>query len=99
MLQITGAATDAIRQIRAQSDAPEEAAVRIQLMAAGQEQGLGFAFTEQPDESDQKVADEEDIEIYVAGDLVEPLSGAVIDAQPTEQGTQLLVREQETPGS
>lgn len=99
MLQITGAAQDAMRQMRSQSEAPEEAAIRIQLMSAGEQQGLGLAFTSGPEQDDAQVADEDDLKVYVSPDLVEPLSDAVIDAQATDQGTQLLVREQETPSA
>ena len=94
MLQITEAATEVIRGLRAQSEADDVKAVRIQLVP-GEEQSLGLSFAAGPRETDEPIAQEPDIEVYLSEDLVEPLSDAVIDAETTPQGAQLTVRQQE----
>lgn len=98
MLQVTEAAVGVIRQIR--TDTPgvsDEAKARIQLVASEQEEqpGLGFGFSDEPIDGDHKVADQEDIEVFLAPELVEPLAAAIVDAVPGDQGQQLVLREQE----
>lgn len=101
MLQVTEAAVGVIRQIR--TDTPgvsDEAKARIQLVASEQEEqpGLGFGFSDEPIEGDHKVAEDEAIQVFLAPELVEPLSAAVVDALPDSEGQQLVLREQEGDG-
>lgn len=101
MLQITEAAVGVIRQIR--MDTPgvsDEAKARIQLVASEEQEqpGLGFGFSDEPIEGDRKVAGEEDMEVFLAPELIEPLAAAVVDAVPDAQGQQLVLREQEGQG-
>ena len=101
MLQVTEAAVGVIRQIR--MDTPgvsDEAKARIQLVASGEEEqpGLGFGFSDEPIEGDHQVADKEDIQVFLAPELVEPLSAAVVDAVPGAEGQQLVLREQDVEG-
>jgi Fe-S cluster assembly iron-binding protein IscA len=96
MLQITDAAMNILRQVRAQSEAPEEAAARFALTTEGGQQSIAFMFAEDPIEGDHKVADDGELEVYVAPELVDPLTGAVVDATSTERGPELMLREQES---
>lgn len=97
MLEVTEAAVGVIRQIR--TDTPgvsDEAKARIQLVASGEEQpGLGFGFSDDPIEGDHAVVEQEDIQVFLAPELVEPLAAAVVDAVPGDEGQQLVLREQE----
>lgn len=96
MLRITNEALGLMKEMRDQTpDVSEEASVRIQLIASEGQQGLGFGFAEDPIEGDHKVADQEGFEVYLAPELVEPLAEAMIDATATDQGTQLVLREQD----
>ncbi|HEX6207829.1 MAG TPA: iron-sulfur cluster biosynthesis protein [Actinomycetota bacterium] len=101
MLEVTEAAVGVIRQIR--MDTPgvsDEAKARIQLVASGEEEqpGLGFGFSDEAIEGDHKVAEKEDIQVFLAPELVEPLSAAVVDAVPAAEGQQLVLREQDVEG-
>lgn len=101
MLEVTEAAVGVIRQIR--TDTPgvsDEAKARIQLVATGEEEqpGLGFGFSDEPIEGDHQVVQQGDIEVFLAPELVEPLSAAVVDAVPGTEGQQLVLREQEGEG-
>lgn len=98
MLEVTEAAVGVIRQIR--TDTPgvsDEANARIQLVASGEEEqpGLGFGFSDEPIEGDHKVVEQEDIQVFLAPELVEPLAAAIVDAVPADEGQQLVLREQE----
>lgn len=99
MLQVTEAAMGALKALRTESEASDDAAARFQLMTAGGRQGIGFAFPEDPIEGDQKVADDGGLQVYVAPELAEPLSGAVVDARNSEAGTELFLRDQAAPGT
>lgn len=97
MLQVTDQALTVLHQMRADTpEVPDSAAVRLQLMSTGEgEPGLGFGFAEQPGEEDQKVAGNEEIDVFVAPELVEPLGQAVVDTVETDDGKQLVLKEQE----
>ena len=98
MLQITDAAMGVLREVRASSEAPEDASARFALTTQEGQQGIGFMFSTDPVEGDKKVADDGELEVYVAPELLEPLGGAVVDATATDQGTELVLRERESPG-
>lgn len=102
MLQVTDAAIGVLRQIRDDSpEAPEGSAVRLQLTSVGEEPGLGFGFSDEPLEGDQKVVEKSELDVYLAPELVEPLAHAVVDTVPTDQGDQLVLKTQgeESAGS
>jgi hypothetical protein len=94
MLKITDNAADVLRQVREETRAPEEAAVRIQLVPdeARRHEVIGFAFTVQPEPEDQPVA--EDPKVVVAPELAAPLATSVLDTRETDSGTELELREQ-----
>ena len=100
MLQVTDAAIGILKQMRDETpEAPDGAAVRLQLTSVGEEPGLGFGFSEEPQDGDQTVVEHEEIHVYLAPELVEPLADAVVDAVDTDEGEQLILKSRgEGPG-
>jgi len=93
MLQVTDAAIGILKQMRDDTpEAPDGAAVRLQLTSVGEEPGLGFGFSEEPQEGDLTVAEHEEIKVYLAPELVEPLAEAVVDTVDTDEGEQLVLK-------
>ncbi len=95
MLQITEAAENAIRMLRAGSELPESTALRIATIPAD-EGGveIAFAFTEGPDEGDLTVSEKEDFRVYLAPDLIEPFENAALEATADDEGIELMLRTQ-----
>jgi Fe-S cluster assembly iron-binding protein IscA len=93
MLQITEAAENAIRMLRAGSELPDSTALRIATIP-GDEGGvdIAFAFTEGPDEGDLTVSEKEDFRVYLAPDLAEPFENAALEATADEEGIELMLR-------
>jgi Fe-S cluster assembly iron-binding protein IscA len=95
MLQVTPTAAAILKQARDRTGIDSNAAVRLkpaeQPGRTDNEKLIGLDFTEKPEDGDQTI-EQEDLKLYVASDLVEPLSERVLDAETTEQGTQLLFR-------
>lgn len=100
MLQVTDAAIGVLKQMRDDTpEAPQSAAVRLQLTSVGEEPGLGFGFSEEPQDGDQTIVEHEEIKVYLAPELVEPLADAVVDTVPTDDGDQLVLKSRgEAPG-
>lgn len=100
MLQVTESAIDVLKDMRDQApEASQSAAVRLQLTSVGEEPGLGFGFSDEPQEGDQPVVEHEEIHVYLAPELIEPLADAVVDTVDTDQGEQLILKSRgETPG-
>jgi iron-sulfur cluster assembly protein len=95
MLQVTEAAAAVVESTREQVGAPEGTGVRIQLTQTddGQE-GIGLAFREGPEQGDE-VTEQAGIRVFVQSDLTDTLSEATLDARATDEGTELVVRQQE----
>lgn len=95
MLQVTPTAAAILKQARDRTGMGSNAAVRLkpaeQPGRTDSEKLIGLDFTEDPEDGDQTI-EQEDLKLYVASDLVEPLSERVLDAETTERGTQLLFR-------
>ena len=91
MLRITQQAASVLSQIRAGAGAPDNYGVRFfaQSTTEGGAQ-VGLDFVEQPAEGDQ-VSKQENLPVYVAADVAEPLSEAVVDARPTDGVPQLVI--------
>lgn len=96
MLQVTEAAVNVLKDLRRDAEVPGDAAIRIQMMQSEQDarQGIGFIFVEGPEQGDEVVAEQEDMSVFVSSDLATPLSEAVLDAQPTDGGAMLVLRDQ-----
>ena len=95
MLQITEAAEAALRKIRGENDFPDSAALRIAAVRTPEGgTGIGFAFTDGPEEGDETVSDKADFRVYLSPDLVEGFSGAALDATASDEGIELELRSQ-----
>jgi Fe-S cluster assembly iron-binding protein IscA len=102
MLQITDTAEGAIKRIRQENDVPETAALRIAPVPAPDGSvGVGFTFTESPEEGDQTIADRDDFRVYLASELAGPFDDAELNATIAEDSIELELRTQgglEAPG-
>jgi Fe-S cluster assembly iron-binding protein IscA len=94
MLQITESAAGLLKQVRADNNLPESAALRIQPVDTPQhgQADIGFTFTSGPESQDQTITDQPDLHVYVAPELATPLSEAVLDTVETPGGTELQLR-------
>jgi Fe-S cluster assembly iron-binding protein IscA len=94
MLQVSENAVAALENIRSTEGVPESYGVRV---SGGQEAGgdivISLAFVETPAEADQ-VTEQAGTEIYVAPEVAEPLSAAVMDVHDSDDGLQLVIRPQ-----
>ena len=91
MLRITHQAAALLNQIRAGAGAPDSHGVRFfaQPAAQGGTQ-VGLDFVAQPAEGDL-VSKQEDLSVFVAADVAEPLAQAVVDAKPVNGAPQLVL--------
>ncbi len=93
MLQVTEAAAAVLGSMREQAGAPEEAGVRIQRARTDEGQEvIGLAFRDAPDDGDA-ITEQAGVRVFVEGDLTQMLDEAVLDARPTEDGAELVVRQ------
>jgi Fe-S cluster assembly iron-binding protein IscA len=94
MLQITEAAETVIKQVRAESQLPESATLRLTQVPAPDGVGIGLTFTDAPQEGDQTISRGDDFTVYLSSELTGPLDNAVLEAAPPEQGGGLTIRAQ-----
>jgi Fe-S cluster assembly iron-binding protein IscA len=94
MLQITPSAQGLLKQVRADNNLPESAALRIQAVESPEkgEAEIGFTFTAGPEDQDQTVSDQPDLQVFVAPELATPLDEAVLDTVETPGGSELQLR-------
>lgn len=98
MLQITDTAASAFREILAQEDIPGNA---IRIASETQEdgrEGISLVAVDQPAPTDAP-AEAPGVQVVVAPELADSLEDAVLDARPSEQGTEFFFRPQEPPAS
>jgi Fe-S cluster assembly iron-binding protein IscA len=96
MLQITDAAETALRRIRLETDVPEDATVRIgPIETPDGVVGIGFAFTDGPEDGDQKISETEDFQVYMAHDLAARLTEAALEVTADMEGITLQLRTQD----
>lgn len=92
MLQMTDRAADLLRNLRRDAELPNEAGVRVFTQTADSgEPTLALGFAPDPSPGDQ-VADHEGLRLFVAPELAEPLSGAVMDVMAGDGESQLVFR-------
>ena len=95
MMQITPSAEGMLRQIRQDADFPETAAVRIAPIGIPEgRMGIGFAFTDGPEDDDQVLSTKLDFRVFLSGRLAETLAEAALDATSNEEGITLELRTQ-----
>ena len=93
MLQISQSAATAVENLRAAQGIPETHAVRLSGGSDGTGQPVvSIEFVETPREADQ-VTEQSGTQVYVAPEIAEPLSDAVMDVQDLGDGPQLMFRE------
>ena len=91
-MQVTEAAVAVIGSIREQVGAPPDAALRIQRTETPEgEIALGLAFIEAPPPSDATL-ERSGITVCIERELEDTLSEAVLDAQSTDDGAELVMR-------
>jgi Fe-S cluster assembly iron-binding protein IscA len=95
MLQVSDTAAMAFRAFL---DTESEAnAIRLELTRMPEDESvtaIRFAAVDAPSEGDVQ-ASASDVEVFVAPELNEPLSNAVIDTQMTPDGAELVIRRRE----
>lgn len=92
MLQMTDRAADLLRNLRDEAQLPESAGVRIYSETASSgEPTLSIGFTPDPMPADQ-VADHAGLRLFVAPEIADPLSGAVMDVIADNGESQLVFR-------
>jgi Fe-S cluster assembly iron-binding protein IscA len=92
MLQMTDRAADLLRNLRNDAQLPESAGVRVYSETAPSgEPTLSIGFTPEPMPSDQ-VTDHAGLRLFVAPEIAEPLSGAVMDVIAENGESQLIFR-------
>ena len=91
MLQVTQEATTILKEARNRSGAPPEAGLRVGAEGSGENKIVQLSFQKDPEPTDQTI-ETPDLPVYVADELVEPLSDRVLDVKATPQGTQLVLR-------
>lgn len=93
MLELTSSAAATLAGARSQIGLPDHFGVRI-FRGATPDARSAFEldFVEEPQEGDQ-VGEMQDTRFFVAPEVAEPLTGAVLDTEETEQGRQLVLRQ------
>jgi len=98
MLTLTPVASEAIRQLSAQTDDPESTGIRI---SPGPETPDGTALeltlVEEPEPEDEKV-DDDGATVYLEPHVAGFLDDKVLDAQVDEGRVTFLVRDDDIPG-
>lgn len=94
MLRVSENAAAALENVRSAEGIPESYGVRL---SGGQQPSgdvvIDVAFVEAGEDTDQ-VTEQSGTDVYVAPELAEPLSTAVMDVQDSETGLQLVFRPQ-----
>jgi Fe-S cluster assembly iron-binding protein IscA len=97
MLTLTPIASEAIRQLSAQTDDPESTGVRISPGPETPEgTALELALVSEPGPDDEKI-DEDGATVYLEPHVAGFLDDKVLDAQVDEDRVTFLVRDDEAP--
>ena len=97
MLQVTHAAATQVAAARQAQGLPETAGLRVfGEPQPGGGMALGLTFAAVPAEDDE-VTEQEGTQIFLAPEVVGPLSSAALDVEETPDGAKLVLTEQD-PG-
>lgn len=93
MLKVTSDAATLLKSSRSSAGASEDVGVRFFVAEVAQDgkTRIGFEFVPAPQPQDE-VAEQEGLPVYVAPELTEALGDATVDAQPTGEGGQLILK-------
>ncbi len=97
MLQVTDTAALAVKSFL-EDERTQGSALRLELSApddGSSSPAIRFTPVEAPAPGDV-LAEAADVDIFVSSDLSDPLSDALLDARVTPEGTELVLRTQET---
>ena len=94
MLQVSDSAVAVLEEARTAQDLPDTLGIRIsgQATQAGEIEVL-LGFSEEPSENDE-VTEQAGTRIFVAQEIAEPLSDAMLDIEDTPSGPQLAIKAQ-----
>ena len=93
MLQITDSAASAFRDILEREEVRGQAIRLVPERRSDGEGGISLEAIDQPAPADAE-AEAEGVRVVVAQELASTLDDAVLDAKPTEQGTEFFIRSQ-----
>lgn len=92
MLQMTDRAADLLRNLRHEAQLPDDAGVRVfSETATSGEKTLSLGFTPDPGPGDQ-VAENHGLRLFIAPEVADPLSEAVMDVIAEDGESQLIFR-------
>jgi Fe-S cluster assembly iron-binding protein IscA len=98
MLTLTPVASEAIRQLSAQTDDPDATGIRISPgPETPQGTALELALVEEPEPDDEKI-DDDGATVYLEPHVAGFLDDKVLDAQVDEGRVTFLVRDDDAPG-
>jgi Fe-S cluster assembly iron-binding protein IscA len=98
MLKITDTAASAFRDILAQDDVKGRAIRLVPERKSDGQGGISLEAVDGPAPADAQ-AQARGVSVAVAPELAPTLDDAVLDAKPTQQGTEFFIRAQGTDGS
>ena len=93
MLQITDTAASAFRDILEREEVRGQAIRLVPERLSDGEGGISLEAINEPSPADAE-AKAQGVRVVVAQELVPTLDDAVLDAKPTEQGTEFFIRSQ-----
>jgi len=94
MLQITDMAASAFRDILAQDEVKGQAIRLVPEMTSDGQGGISLEAIDEP-----APAEARGVRVVVAQELASTLDDAVLDAKPSEEGTEFFIRAQSANGS
>jgi Fe-S cluster assembly iron-binding protein IscA len=97
MLQITDTAASAFRDILAQDEVQAQAIRLVPERSSDGKGGISLEAIDEPAPADAQ-AEARGVQVVVAQELASTLDDAVLDAKPTEQGTEFFLRSQSANG-
>jgi len=92
MFKITDQAADALASARSASGKPDDYGVRFFLEEQADQPRVGFAFVPEPEPEDEVTQDAK-IPVFVAQALSAAVGDATLDARPTGDGAELILRQ------
>ena len=98
MLQITDTAASAFRDILAQDDVKGQAIRLVPERTSDGQGGISLEAIDEPAPADAQ-AEARGVRVVVAQELASTLDDAVLDAKPSEEGTEFFIRAQSASGS
>ena len=98
MLQITDMAASAFRDILAQDEVKGQAIRLVPERTSDGQGGISLEAIDEPAPADTH-AEARGVRVVVAQELASTLDDAVLDAKPSEQGTEFFIRAQSANGS